>query len=319
MEQIKNNQDFLDKRAVGFELEFTGLEIDEVSELVANAFSGVVRKDDSFVYTVRDTEFGEFRIECDSSFLKDRKYADWLDNLGIELKKGSEKRLELSIAEHSQVLIPRELVSPPIPGHKLSSFYKLIRQIQGRYQNKSNKSFSLAPCGLHINIEVASLETDYLLSILRAFCLMYEDLYKEINVDMIRSLAPYIKPFPKAYALKILDPEYKPTQSQFIDDYFKHNPTRNRALDMSVIFAEIDADRLQKVKGLELNLIKPRPAFHYRLPNCELDNPDWSVATELERWSRIEALASKLRSRSADDILMRSQTTASSHRMVGTQ
>ncbi len=319
MEQIKNNQDFLDKRAVGFELEFTGLEIDEVSELVANAFSGVVRKDDSFVYTVRDTEFGEFRIECDSSFLKDRKYADWLDNLGIELKKGSEKRLELSIAEHSQVLIPRELVSPPIPGHKLSSFYKLIRQIQGRYQNKSNKSFSLAPCGLHINIEVASLETDYLLSILRAFCLMYEDLYKEINVDMIRSLAPYIKPFPKAYALKILDPEYKPTQSQFIDDYFKHNPTRNRALDMSVIFAEIDADRLQKVKGLELNLIKPRPAFHYRLPNCELDNPDWSVATELERWSRIEALASKLRSRSADDILMRSQTTASSHRMVGVQ
>ncbi len=309
MRQVDKNHDFLDKRAVGFELEFTGLEIDEVSEIVAHALSGVVSKDDSFVYTVRNTDFGDFRIECDSSFLKDRKYADWLNNLGIELKKDSEKRLELSIAEHSQILVPRELVSPPIPGNQLASFYKMIRQIQGRYQDKDNKSFSLAPCGLHINIEVASLEAPYLLSILRAFCLMYEDLYKEINVDMIRSLAPYIKPFPKQYVLKILDPKYQPTQSQFIDDYFKDNPTRNRALDLSVIFAEIDPDRLQNVEGLELDLIKPRPAFHYRLPNCELNNPKWSVEAELERWSRIEDLAKKLRGRYAVDLLARSQST----------
>ena len=39
------------------------------------------------------------------------------------------------------------------------------------------------------------------------------------------------------------------------------------------------------------DLIKPRPAFHYRLANCCVDDPDWSIAEPWRRWLKIEALA----------------------------
>ena len=39
------------------------------------------------------------------------------------------------------------------------------------------------------------------------------------------------------------------------------------------------------------HLVKPRPAFHYRLPNCVLDEPDWRVAREWNTWVAVERLA----------------------------
>ena len=53
---------------------------------------------------------------------------------------------------------------------------------------------------------------------------------------------------------------------------------------MTTIFAHIDWSLLENVTGLELDLINPRPAFHYRLPNCHLHNPEWSIQKEVQRW-----------------------------------
>jgi hypothetical protein len=39
------------------------------------------------------------------------------------------------------------------------------------------------------------------------------------------------------------------------------------------------------------HLIKPRPAFHYRLPNCLVDEPDWTIAREWNTWVAVERLA----------------------------
>jgi hypothetical protein len=39
------------------------------------------------------------------------------------------------------------------------------------------------------------------------------------------------------------------------------------------------------------HLVKPRPAFHYRLPNCMLDEPDWRIAREWNTWVAVERLA----------------------------
>jgi hypothetical protein len=40
------------------------------------------------------------------------------------------------------------------------------------------------------------------------------------------------------------------------------------------------------------HLVKPRPAFHYRLPNCLIDEPDWTLAREWNTWVTVEQLAS---------------------------
>ena len=74
--------------------------------------------------------------------------------------------------------------------------------------------------------------------------------------------------------------------------YFKHNPTRNRALDMTPIFGTIDK-ALTRASIKEPQLLKPRPALHYRLPNCSLGEKEWSVATEWNRFMLVEALANK--------------------------
>jgi hypothetical protein len=41
----------------------------------------------------------------------------------------------------------------------------------------------------------------------------------------------------------------------------------------------------------ELRLVKARPAFHYRLPDCKVDLPGWSVAQPWRQWVFIESLA----------------------------
>jgi hypothetical protein len=41
----------------------------------------------------------------------------------------------------------------------------------------------------------------------------------------------------------------------------------------------------------ERHLVKPRPAFHYRLPNCMIDEPEWTVAREWNTWVAVERLA----------------------------
>jgi hypothetical protein len=37
--------------------------------------------------------------------------------------------------------------------------------------------------------------------------------------------------------------------------------------------------------------VKARPTFHYRLPNCDIGNPDWNLDLSIEMWMAVEALA----------------------------
>jgi hypothetical protein len=37
--------------------------------------------------------------------------------------------------------------------------------------------------------------------------------------------------------------------------------------------------------------VKPRPALHYRLPNCEIDRRDWDLSPAWADWLEVERLA----------------------------
>ncbi|MEM6354465.1 MAG: amidoligase family protein, partial [Pseudomonadota bacterium] len=67
------------------------------------------------------------------------------------------------------------------------------------------------------------------------------------------------------------------------------NPTRNRPLDLLPILADLDADRVRA--ALPSEKIKPRPAYHYRLPDCRIDDAAWSPRDEWLRWLAVERLA----------------------------
>src|SRR6185312_17067732 len=108
---------------------------------------------------------------------------------------------------------------------------------------------------------------------------VYDWLYIESEIPLARKLAPFIHSFPDDYIELVLDPAYHPDLETFMTDYLINNPTRNRPLDLLPLFAWIDAEKVFSFP-VEKDLVKSRPTFHYRLPNSEVDDPDWSVASD---------------------------------------
>src|SRR3954463_16744587 len=78
--------------------------------------------------------------------------------------------------------------------------------------------------------------------------------------------------------------------ARFTDDYLTHNPTRNRPLDMLPLLA-FNVPGLMERPGLAGQKVRPRPTFHYRLPDSSIDEDGWSIAEEWGRWVLVERLA----------------------------
>ncbi len=276
-------------RRVGVEIEMAGVSLGAMAEAVRREFGGHVVSEGPFVSRIRDTEFGDFAVELDARALQDRRFQKHLQRLGIELDAGDSDALDRWLASAAGLLIPHEIVAPPVPMDVLPRI-DLVREALRRQGARGTEASLLYAFGLQLNIEAHNLEAKWLTAILRAFVLLYEALVKAGNIDFARQLSPYIKPFPGNYVRHLLQPDYQPGVTELIDDYLKHNPTRNRPLDMLPLFAEIDPERVLAAP-VERELIKPRPALHYRLPNCEIDDPDWTLARPFNGWAEVEHLA----------------------------
>ncbi len=285
-------------RRVGVEIEMAGVDLATMARAVQQEFGGTLDRIDAFVTVVRDTTFGDFQIELDARVLKDREYRKHLQTLGIELDADDHVRLERWLADAAGKLVPHEIVAPPIPLEALPRMDRVRSALQ-QQGARGTQSSLLYAFGLQLNIEVHRLDAGWLTSILRAFLLLYEALVKAGNIDLSRQLSPYIRPFPGSYVRRVLQADYAPAIAELIDDYLEYNPTRNRPLDLLPLFAHIDQDRVMAAP-VERDLIKARPAFHYRLPNCEIDDPDWSLAHPFNGWASVEHLAANAEQLSAE-------------------
>ncbi|WP_038052976.1 amidoligase family protein [Thioalkalivibrio sp. ALJ1] len=276
-------------RRIGLELEMAGVSLDTMAETVQAEFGGQIDSDSAFVCHVRDTEVGDFQLELDARVLKDRAYRDHLARLGIELDDSDEAALDRWLADAAGRLVPHEIVAPPIAAADLPRLDRVRAALQQAGALGTERSLLYA-FGLQINIEIHRTDAEWLLAILRSFLLMVEVLTAAGAIDLARRLSPYIRAFPGPFVRYVLDPDFRPDQAGLIDAYLAHNPTRNRPLDLLPLFAHLDADRVDAAP-VEHELIKPRPAFHYRLPNCEIDDPEWSLARPFNGWVEVERLA----------------------------
>jgi hypothetical protein len=274
------------ERRVGFEFESAQLTLKEMTDIVQQCFGGSIKQENEFSFEVLDTEYGTFSVESDSSYLKKKKY----EESSTKLAFAASKFITDTIAGPSRLIVPNEIVTPPIP---LADLYRidLFRgELSKRIMAKTMIP-SLAPCGLHLNPELADTSASYLLRILQAFMVLQDQLFKQHRVAILRRLWPYIEPFPKEYQQFLLNPDYAPDFQQLVDDYIRFNPTRDRPLDLLPVFVWIDKDCLKAYDLQDAPLVHGRPAFHYRLPNCELSNPNWNVASEWNLWASVERLA----------------------------
>ena len=274
-------------RRVGVEIEFAGLDVPAAANLVRDRFGGDISREDPHRLIVGETEFGDFVIELDAQAVhKDAQAKDGADKalLPKELDAAAREALGKAVAG----IVPVEIVTPPMPWSDLGRLTELTDALR-RAGAKGTDDNMLYAFGLHLNPELPATDAGTILRHLKAYVILADWLRERVAIDLTRRLMPHADPFPRDYVLLLLDPEYAPDLDRLIADYLDHNPTRNRELDMLPLFRHLDEAAV--TARLKNDLIKARPTFHYRLPDCALGDADWSPVAEWNRWVRVEQLA----------------------------
>ncbi|MGP9677868.1 amidoligase family protein [Halomonas sp. AOP27-A1-41] len=283
-------------RRVGIEIEFAGLPPHDTALVVRDLFKGELNVVSPHRLLVEGTRWGVFGIELDTQYAHpDQALLEEQANQDSEWERHRhQRRLEFHqktrefIGDMVTGLVPTELICPPVPWNELEELDTIFQALRDQGAKGTDASL-LYGFGLHLNLEVARLDVDYLLAVLRAYLLLAHWLRDEIKVDITREVLPHANPFPKEYALKVLDRRYQPDLAAFINDYLHYNATRNREFDLLPLFAYLCPEHPHAL--LHTKLIKPRPTFHYRLPNAQLSQPGWGAVVEWNRWVEVEQLA----------------------------
>ena len=281
-------------RSVGFELEFGNVPIDLAAKIIIDLYGGEVVKEQRFSQRVENTSLGTFTITIDTRLLTEKAYQKPLQKLNIDISKIQmgdetlESNLETLLEGVVSTVVPYEIGTPPVP---ITELHQLERLRLSLYQHeaKGTKDFPTNVFATHINPEVPDTEVITILNFIRAFLLIYPWMLRSADVALARRLSPYIDPFPDEYIELVLHMGYNPSVDQLIDDYHEYNPDRNRPLDLYPLFAYLQKDKVSQYA--DMGIVRERPTFHYRLPNSQIGQEDWSLELVWNNWVKIENLA----------------------------
>src|SRR5688572_17132791 len=100
-------------RRAGFELEYAGLSLEATAVIVQHVFGGRHVVESPSVQRVANTRYGTFKLEIDSSLLKDRRYEQPLRAVGLDpAKLGGAATLERAVARvFAAAGVPLEIVT----------------------------------------------------------------------------------------------------------------------------------------------------------------------------------------------------------------
>ncbi|MDX1757595.1 MAG: amidoligase family protein [Marinobacter sp.] len=272
------------ERRVGIEIEISGLGYQQLVQLVAQLLGGTAVQTSRYVSRV-ETEYGSFAIELDSDPIKDLDLQD--DDLPEAIRELGEQAMHL-IDAAAEKIVPLEIVTPPIRFTDLERIEFLCNQLREAGALGSREAIYYA-FGLQLNPELPDLRTATLLRYLRAFACLYDWLKTRHQLDISRKLTSYIEPWDNLFVDRLIEPDYAPTLSELMVDYLRDNPTRNRALDLLPLFAHLNPNLVADYTSD--HRIKARPTLHYRLPDCDIDNPQWHFSTVWNDWVVLEQLA----------------------------
>lgn len=274
-----------EKRRVGVEIEFAGVEVEVAAGLVREQFGGRIVTLDEHRAKVEGTGFGDFLVELDSMYA----HPDSDDAVIGKLEDKMKHKLTGVIGDVIGLWMPNEIIAPPIAYDELAELDRLVDVLR-EHNAEGTSASAFYSFGLQLNPEVPSRDVANILRHLQAYLILSPWLRQEIDIDITRRLLPFADPFPDAYLCKVLAPSYEPSLDDLIRDYVEANPSRNRELDLMPLFMEIAPE---VTNGLTDDPhIKARPTYHYRLPNAQIDDPAWcGIVGEWNRWVEVERLA----------------------------
>lgn len=271
-----------DIRRVGVELEISGLKLDDLSNCVAEFFGLQVETKGRYERLIKGDSAGHWVVELDFELLK--KLGREPRSPGIDLGETAEDVL----AWAAEALVPLEVISPPLPWNRLNEVEALIERLREAGARGTTDS-AINAFGMQFNPELPSFEPELISACLKAFLCFYEWLFVRADIDISRRVTSYVNPFPSNYVKKVIAADYWPDIATLIDDYLADNPTRNRAIDMLPLFMFLDKKRV--LAKVDDTLIKARPTFHYRLPDCDIHRSDWGLYLAWNDWVEVERLA----------------------------
>lgn len=282
------------ERMVGFEIEYASVPLDQSAKLIQELFGGEIEKETEAEWKVTDTCFGAFGLEIDAEPIKTlssslpKEAARAKGVVGELYRTAADKTVE-AVNRIGTKVVPFEIVTPPVPVSAIPELDKLREALHLAFAKDTRSSIYNA-FGLHINPDVLSTDSRSILRHIQAFALLFPWLRDVHEMDATRSLSAFAEPYPNDYIDHIIAVDYAPSLEELIRDYHAFNPTRNRALDMLPLFAHLEPELVEELYGSE-EKINARPTYHYRLPNCEVANGDWSLMKEWSRWLLVEETA----------------------------
>jgi hypothetical protein len=283
-------------RKVGIELEFGGISLDEAAACVIETFGGTLTEHNHFLMEVKDSRIGTFHLKMDSRDLTEQKYHPTLKTIGINPEN---ETIENIVETVSSIIVPYEVDSPPVDITEIEKIDQLRMALFNKKAQGANASI-FNVYATHVNAELPKMDTFTLLKYTRAFLILYPWLYEKSEISLGRKIAHFIRPFPEEYIKLVLKADYEPDFDTFVNDYHEHNPNRNRPLDLYPVLSCIGKDKIDSLP--DIGKCSPRPALHYRLPNSQVNESEWSLANVWNLWVEVEKLAS-----SDDDIRMLSK------------
>ncbi|MDX1553119.1 MAG: amidoligase family protein [Marinobacter sp.] len=272
------------ERKVGVEIELSGLGYEALVSLSSRLLGGEAKPVSRYVSEI-STEVGSFTIELDSDPIKDLDLQD--QRLPESVRELGGQAMSV-IDAAAEKIVPLEIISPPLPLSELERIEKLCDELRKAGALGSREAIYYA-FGLQLNPELPDLRASTLVRYLQAFAALYEWLKARHQIDLSRKLTSYIEPWSSTYIDLLVADDYDPDMDQLMKDYLHYNPTRNKALDLLPLFAHINGDLLSEYVKDER--IKSRPTLHYRLPDCDIDNPLWHFSTVWNDWVVLEQLA----------------------------
>ncbi|KPQ29604.1 MAG: putative amidoligase enzyme [Marinobacter excellens HL-55] len=281
-DQLRNHEG--DERRVGVEIELSGLSYDELVNHAARLLEGTPELASRYV-TKLETEAGTFTIELDSDPIKDLDLDD--DRLPQSIRDLGNHAMDV-IDFAAEKIVPLEIVGPPLAFSKVELIEHLVDELRELGAEGSREAIYFA-FGLQLNPELPDLEPATLVRYLQAFAALYDWLKARHQMDISRKFTTYIEPWSSRYTEKLMADEYNPDIKTLMKDYLHDNPTRNKALDLLPLFAHLDPELLAEY--VDDPRIKSRPTLHYRLPDCDIDNPRWHFSTVWNDWVVLEQLA----------------------------
>ena len=256
-------------RRLGLEIEFGGLPETIVAELLRERLGGTVAPRGPHEFLIEATRLGEIEVVLDTALRKGKASA--LRERGLHL---------------GREVIPVEIVLPPLGPERFPEI-DAVREVLREAGALGSRRGLLLGFGAHLNIEAAGEESVPPLA--RAFALLEDWLRYSDPIDGARRLLPFVDPWPRSFVRPLLGAGSELTLPALVELYLRQTPTRNRALDLLPLFRHFDPARIEAAHlGMK---ISPRPAYHYRLPDSRVDERDWTIAYEWNRWVLIERVA----------------------------